>query len=588
MALPQGWKRDFSTNDDVTGKRKIYEVVYTLPNAANGAVTGGKYAVVFNAKTGARDIYTQDPLFGTRELLLTINSDGTRTKGPVYNEIAGRQNGNTRISDAVNASQVNINRLINSSDTVNGLTAEEKARLKKEKVFGGSGTTAPPSRSGGGNPDEAGGNTEPQGSESGTPVAPEEIASFRNVSSFQSEEQQYGDWHYPEIMNKLQDYMMIQTYNYQTADVFGGGDGITNINSGLIFGGANLSSRTLKNILGSVILPMPATISEANQTGWGEDSLSNLSAGLMGSATGAVSSIAGGDLIGGTADLVGEAKKLFESAGAKAQIKQQLTLNAAASLVKKLGVNVNAENYRARVTGTVINPNLELLFNGPKLRAFQFSYKLAPRSREEARQVRGIIKFFKKAMAPKRSAVGGSGDEFFLGAPNVFQIKFMNGSKPSKTLPTLKTCALVNFNVNYTADGFYSAYIDGQPVSVQIDLSFAELTPIYNDNYGNVGDGTVGFRGDKSLDDLEDPLFDPKEVQNQQSNADTPTLTEEEVQRQSTRPENRGRTPEQIRSDRGAIALEYQRNVSILYRANATQAEKDAALKRIQELSASR
>jgi hypothetical protein len=157
-----------------------------------------------------------------------------------------------------------------------------------------------------------------------------------------------------------------------------------------------------------------------------------------------------------------------------------------------LELQVDAEAYRARATGTVINPNLELLFNGPKLRAFQFSFKMAPRSADEAKQIRGIIKFFKKSMAPKRAVT--QDDAFFLGAPNVFRIKFMNGNKESTTLPTLKTCALVNFTVNYTADGFYSAFNDGQPVSVQIDLSFAELTPIYNDNYGPEED-SVGFPG---------------------------------------------------------------------------------------------
>jgi hypothetical protein len=373
------------------------------------------------------------------------------------------------------------------------------------------GTLPAPTKPGGGNPDAAGGNAEDTASPS------DSMAALRNVSSFQSEEDKYGNWIYPIKMNLNQDYLIISTYNYQVADVFGGSDGISNIDSGLIFGGANPSQRTLKNVLGSVTLPMPSNISEANQTGWGEDSLNNLAAGLMGGAVGAVDKIGGGDLVGGAANLVDTAKTLFNSSGAKAQIKQQLTLNAAASVVKKLGVNINAEGYRARVTGTVINPNLELLFNGPKLRAFQFSFKMAPRSADEAKHIRGIIKFFKKSMAPKRAKSGGTGDEFFLGAPNIFRIKFMNGKKESNTLPTLKTCALVNFTVNYTADGFYSAFNDGQPISVQIDLSFAELTPIYNDNYGS--EDSVGFPGGSGgVDNLENPLFD---VSDQQNKSDT-------------------------------------------------------------------
>ena len=363
-----------------------------------------------------------------------------------------------------------------------------------------------PTKPGGGNPDAAGGNAKDTASPAGA------MAALRNVSTFQSEEDKYGNWIYPIKMNLNQDYLIISTYNYQVADVFGGSDGISNIDSGLIFGGANLSQRTLKNVLGSVTLPMPSNISEANQTGWGEDSLNNLAAGLMGGAVGAVSDLAGGNLYGATQKTVDTAKNIFGSnSGAKAQIQQQLTLNAAASVVKKLGININTEGYRARVTGTVINPNLELLFNGPKLRAFQFSFKMAPRSADEAKHIRGIIKFFKKAMAPKRAVT--QDDAFFLGAPNIFRIKFMNGKKESNTLPTLKTCALVNFTVNYTADGFYSAFNDGQPVSVQIDLSFAELTPIYNDNYGS--EDSVGFPGgSEGVDNLENPLFDPSDQQN--------------------------------------------------------------------------
>ena len=65
-------------------------------------------------------------------------------------------------------------------------------------------------------------------------------------------------------------------------------------------------------------------------------------------------------------------------------------------------------------------------------------------------------------MAPK--IVTAKEDAFFLGAPNVFQLKFMRGTQQNKYLPALKTCALTNFTVNYTADGFYSAYYDGQPI----------------------------------------------------------------------------------------------------------------------------
>ena len=351
----------------------------------------------------------------------------------------------------------------------------------------------PPTSPGGGNPDAAGG----EAGKGGGNTPPGSISVFRNVENFNTNDTGYNKMlRYPLTIENGQDYVLIDVYNYVVADIFGQGN-TSDVNVNSILDGGDISKRTLKESLGYIRLPMPANISEANQTGWGESSLNNLAAGLLGGATGAVGYTAAGNLLDAGTTTIDTAKKVISSGSAGTQIKQQLTLKAAASIVQKLGIQVDAEAYRARATGTVINPNLELLFNGPKLRAFQFSYKMSPRSAEEAKQIRGIIKFFKKAMAPKRAVA--QDDAFFLGAPNIFTIKFMHKGETSKSLPTLKTCALVNFTVNYTADGFYSAFYDGQPISVQMDMSFAELTPIYNDNY--VFDDTVGFR--KDLDDFE-------------------------------------------------------------------------------------
>lgn len=234
---------------------------------------------------------------------------------------------------------------------------------------------------------------------------------------------------------------------------------------------------TQEEFLGTVVLPMPNNISESNSTGWGENSLSTLAAQVMTGALGVVGNIGAGKILEGGQEAINEMKKLATDASSKKYIKQLLTLNAAASLTKFLGINIDPEAYRSRATGTVINPNLELLFNGPKLRSFGFEFKMIPRSKEEAKNIRYILKFFKKGMAAKR---GTTGEGYFLGAPNVFDIEF-KGSE--KNIGKIKTCALQSFNVNYTPDGVYAAFNDSQPISVVMQLAFTELTPIYNDNY---------------------------------------------------------------------------------------------------------
>jgi hypothetical protein len=70
----------------------------------------------------------------------------------------------------------------------------------------------------------------------------------------------------------------------------------------------------------------------------------------------------------------------------------------------------------------------------------------------------------------------------------------MEGTKDHKFLNKFKICALTDVSVNYTADGVYATYHDGTPISMTMDLSFSELTPIYNEDYDEYGNDTgVGF-----------------------------------------------------------------------------------------------
>lgn len=279
----------------------------------------------------------------------------------------------------------------------------------------------------------------------------------------------FGPLMYPKTMNLGQDRIVINQIQYKR--------------SGILQREGDLP--TLEDSVGSVTLPMPNDISETNSVGWGEDSLSNVAAMLMPGAVSAVNQTADGNIFGAINTNVDLLKSSITDPGLSERIKRLLPVKAAASIVGKFGVTVNPEAYITRSTGAAINPNLELLFNGPKLRQFGFQFKLTPRDGGEATEIRKILRFFKQGMSPRK----GSGEEsFFLGTPNVFKIQFKSGNSELKSIGKIKTCALVSFNANYTPDGFYAAYEDGaaggsQPVAVTIQLGFTELTPIFNDEY---------------------------------------------------------------------------------------------------------
>ena len=117
---------------------------------------------------------------------------------------------------------------------------------------------------------------------------------------------------------------------------------------------------------------------------------------------------------------------------------------------------------------------------------------MSPRSEPEAREINNIIRFFKQGMAAKKQnsisgnpTYGSAGSaSYFLGTPNVFQLQYKtSGGNPIKGVNRIKTCALTGFAMNYTADGNWSAYDEGQPVSVIMNMSFKELEPIYDTDY---------------------------------------------------------------------------------------------------------
>jgi len=232
----------------------------------------------------------------------------------------------------------------------------------------------------------------------------------------------------------------------------------------------------------TIQLPIPANIGDTNQVNWGNgdiDSLSAYGAKNIGDV------LASGNIgEGGIAAMksVGEAaKNVLSKGGAQDAIKAKFI----SSLVNSVGGNTTTSSLLSRATGSVLNPNLELLFNGVNLRSFTFDFDFAPRDARESGIVKEIIRIFKQSMSPKTgSSHAGAG--LFIDAPYAFLLKYKTGSQPHPYLNKFKPCALTNMGVNYTGSGSYATYADKTPVHMKLSLSFTELNPIYNEDYKQI------------------------------------------------------------------------------------------------------
>jgi len=232
-----------------------------------------------------------------------------------------------------------------------------------------------------------------------------------------------------------------------------------------------------RNGIGYVVLPIPSGISDTNSASW--------NGGDLDAAKAFAANVA---LTGITKGLGAAGNKLGEGAEAVKQNSGEVGTGLAA-LFGAAAVGTDAGSLLSRTEGAILNPNMELLFQAPTLRPFNFTFKMSARSQAEAKEIIGIIRFFKQGMSPQKSA-----SNLFLKAPHTFRIQYLHLGMNGRDHPyigKIKECALQNLSVSYTPEGQYATFRDGVLVSYEMTMQFQELEPVFNEDYG-LGTGSSG------------------------------------------------------------------------------------------------
>ena len=225
----------------------------------------------------------------------------------------------------------------------------------------------------------------------------------------------------------------------------------------------------------TITLPMIPALSESSQVGWGGDKLNELQAAGARIATNAIKAGDGFNIGAAAAELVNSTQK-----EANAILNNNPGLKDA--IISYFAGQAVGANILTRQTGSVLNPNLELLFQGPSLRSFNFNFKFRPRDPDEAKMVRSIIRVFKRNMAVQRKK-----GELFLYTPNIFKIKYLHKGGDHPFMNRLMPCACTSFNVVYTPDNNYMTYADGSMTGYDVSFTMAEIVPIYADHQKDAG-----------------------------------------------------------------------------------------------------
>jgi len=136
-------------------------------------------------------------------------------------------------------------------------------------------------------------------------------------------------------------------------------------------------------------------------------------------------------------------------------------------------------------TGKAINPQMEVLYNSPRLRTFTFDFRLVPRSQKEAIAVQNIVNKFKYFAAP--SITKNTSGRFYT-PPSRFVMEFHHRGNENPYLFKTQQCVLESISIDYAPNGYASHY-DGAPVETRVQLIFKETIMISREDLDPSGFG---------------------------------------------------------------------------------------------------
>ena len=282
-----------------------------------------------------------------------------------------------------------------------------------------------------------------------------------------------SNMYYPiDVGSTNMDVMKIQMLKYEPRKL----RATTTDKNNTTVGIGNRPEQSNRRIGGTVFLAIPANIQDSNGVTYSDGELNPFQALGLG-VFGAISGIDPKGIKGLQDSLAKEIQSGAEDAG-----------SFLANVLASKSVGLKPGEVFSRTQGAVLNNNLELLFQSPQLRRFQFVFLFSPRSTREAITVKRIIRYFKQGMSTKQS-----GNNFFLKSPNTFQLNYLHRGESGGDHPGLnkfKECALERIDVNYTPNANYATYHDGTPVAYQVTMQFKELIPIFNEDYSQLDYGT--------------------------------------------------------------------------------------------------
>ena len=206
-----------------------------------------------------------------------------------------------------------------------------------------------------------------------------------------------------------------------------------------------------KTLDSTIQIQMPPTIEVSHKINYADTEIGLLVAGLL----------AAGQSFSDDIDADKARKAIANSVGDEIK-------NAITGLAEGIGIT-GARAANQISSGKVINNRTELKFEGIDRRAFAFTFRMLPKSSEEAQIIKEIVTLFRYHAMPN-FPIGGSLGGRTMEVPSTFDISYV----PGRHLHRIDECALESVQVKYGGERT-QFFVDDHPVETELTLQFREL-----------------------------------------------------------------------------------------------------------------
>ena len=188
-----------------------------------------------------------------------------------------------------------------------------------------------------------------------------------------------------------------------------------------------------------------------------------------------------GDLANG--DAVRNAIKTYKDVGSVGEAVSGITVGEAQDAIKAIaqrsifaGLNSVSETLggiASQNAGIVNNPLPTVFFKGMDLRSFTWTWKLVPKSSEDAGAIKNILKTLRKNVLPEKL----DGATTYLKYPNMVLPNVLEGGGAANLdlYGKFKKSSVKELLINYTAEGTSAYFVDGHPVAINLQITFQEI-----------------------------------------------------------------------------------------------------------------